>query len=76
MFFYEYAIYRSLKNRSYGQLACLIAFAFHGVAEALAFEPFINVALLSVFVNAKAKSPESEPGKNPCMCYEYECSSI
>lgn len=76
MFFYEYAIYRSLKNRSYGQVACLIAFAFHGVAEALAFEPFINVALLSVFANAKTKSPESETGKHQRMCYECEYSSI
>ena len=46
---YIYAIKKSMDNRSYTCLACLLALALHGLAESATFDPFYNVALLSVF---------------------------
>lgn len=46
---YTYAIRKSLDNRDYANLACLLAMALHGMAESATFDPFYNVALLSVF---------------------------
>ena len=46
---YIYAIKKSMDNRSYTCLACLLALALHGLAEPATFDPFYNVALLSVF---------------------------
>lgn len=44
-----YAIRKSMVIKSYGILACLLAFSMHGLAESSTFNPFINVALLTTF---------------------------
>lgn len=46
---YMYAIRKSLRHHTYAKLACLLAFALHGLTESGTFDPFFNVALLSVF---------------------------
>lgn len=46
---YMYAVKKNLRSSSYGMLACLIAMAVHGMGEGATFNPFMNVALLTVF---------------------------
>ena len=46
---YMYAIRKSMCDQSVGILICLLVMALHGMAEVSAFNPFVNVALLSAF---------------------------